>query len=94
MPAKLPYHPRRTDGNQAEIIGALELAGRRVQDLSRQGGGCPDLLVGTPSGRLVLLEVKMPGAVLNARELAWHLDWVGWPVFVVYDVAYALEVTK
>ncbi len=52
------------------------------------------MVCGTPGGRIVLLEVKVPGAVLNARELAWHIEWCGWPVHTVRTVEEALEATR
>ena len=85
---------RRTDANQPAIVAALRQAGRLVQDLHLVGHGCPDLLVGGPSGRLVLLEVKTPGGTLNAREERWHVAWAGYPVYVVRTIEEALHATN
>lgn len=74
---------RRTDANQQEIVDALRKAGCRVQCTHAVGRGFPDLVVLTPDGLLVLLEVKMPGANLNRRERDWHAEWNHAPVFVV-----------
>ena len=84
---------RRTDANQPEIVQALRDAGREVQDLHEVGHGCPDLLVLCPSGRWVLLEVKMPGATLTAREIRWHTQFAAGPRYIVRTVTAALEVT-
>ena len=49
---------RRTDGNHAEIRTVLRQLGCVVEDLSDVGRGIPDLLVRTPKGRVLLVEVK------------------------------------
>ena len=85
--------PRRTDRNQSAIVAALRKAGRRVQDAHTIGQGFPDLVCCCPSGRVVLLEVKAPNGVLNERELRWHAEWAGAPVFIVRSIEEALEVT-
>ena len=82
---------RRTDANQAEIVEALRMAGRKVQDLHGVGRGCPDLLVLCPSGALVLLEVKTPAGKLNERERDWLLEWDGAAAFVVRTVEEAIR---
>ena len=51
----------KVDINQREIVSALKRIGAEVQNLSRVGDGCPDLLVGF-RGRNFLLEVKRPKA--------------------------------
>jgi hypothetical protein len=48
----------RVDANHAEIVAAFRKCGCQVLDLSRVGGGCPDLLVRTNFGALILIEVK------------------------------------
>lgn len=48
----------RVDANQPEIVAALEKVGCQVLHLHQVGGGCPDLLVKTRGGRLLLLEIK------------------------------------
>lgn len=50
--------PKRTDGNQAEIMKAFRDGGCYVIDLHVLGRGVPDLLVCKPGGGLVLVEVK------------------------------------
>lgn len=90
----LPYHPRRTDGNQAPIMAGLREAGVLVADTHLVGGGFPDAIASKLSDRsLVGLEFKMPGEVLNDRELAFHITWCGYPLFVVYTLEQALEIT-
>lgn len=79
---------RRTDSNQAQVMRGLRAMGYRVEDLSQVGSGVPDLLVGTPCSRLVLLEVKDGAKPPSRRALtpdqqAWHLEWDRFPVFVV-----------
>ena len=84
--------PARIDQNQPEIIAALEAVGCLVMDLSPIGGGCPDLLVSFRD-TLYLLEVKNPKTrgKLNKLQQAWHENWKGRPVSVVYSVEEALH---
>lgn len=84
----------RTDANQAEIVAALRAVGAVVQDLSRVGEGCPDLLV-SHGGRMALLEVKDGRKPPSARQLtpaqvAWHRAWRA-KVWVVSSVEEALS---
>lgn len=79
------YRARKTDANQAEIMKALKEAGCGVVDLSKVGGGVPDLLVhppGFPECRLsVLLEVKNKsgrGERLTKPQEKFHAKWKGW----------------
>lgn len=78
----------RTDSNHTDVVKALRKAGCRVQSLASVGKGVPDLLVGSPTGRLVLLEVKDGAKVPSARkrtpdQVTWHEAWSACPVFVV-----------
>ena len=87
------HYTRAVDGNQAQIVAALNRCGARVQLLHRVGQGCPDLLVGW-RGQLVLIEVKMPGKHCTEDEAEWQQLWAGYPVFVCdsfEDCAEALE---
>lgn len=90
-------HPMRyaakTDQNHAEIAAALRAAGATVCDLSRVGGGCPDLLVGG-HGINYLLEIKdgkKPPSkrMLNGIQKEWHVRWRG-SVSIVTSVDDAL----
>lgn len=70
----------RVDANQPEIVQALERVGCQVLHLHRVGGGCPDLLVKTRGGRLLLLEIKdgskRPSERgLNMLQKRFHEDW-------------------
>jgi hypothetical protein len=89
----------RTDQNQTTVVAALRAAGCRVQSLASVGDGVPDLLVGLPNKRLILLEVKDGSKVPSKRKLTvdqvtWHAQWDGWPVYVVESVSEALEKVK
>ena len=71
----------RTDGNQGDIVAALEAAGASVQSLAAVGNGCPDLLVGYRSINYVI-EVKDPAQPackrrLNSHQKPWHAEWRG-----------------
>lgn len=70
----------RVDANQPEIVQALERVGCQVLHLHKVGGGCPDLLVKTRGGRLLLLEIKdgsRPPSErgLNMLQKQFHEDW-------------------
>ena len=78
----------RTDANQMEIVERLRAIGATVHPTHMVKNGFPDLVVGY-CGRNVLLEVKMPGDKLNAREQAWHDKWKGRAVVVTsWEEAY------
>lgn len=81
----------KRDANEAEIIKALRAAGCSVAQISARG--LPDLLVGTPSGTNLLLEVKRPGAKLTASEAAFFAAWQG-QRSVVHSVEEALAVIE
>jgi len=80
---------KRVDGNQGDIVEALRAVGAAVQDLHELGRGVPDILV-AHNGRLLLMEIKMPGCKLNEREQRWHAAWPV-PVAIVHSVGEALE---
>jgi hypothetical protein len=79
----------RVDTNQAGIVAALRAAGCTVECLHAVGGGVPDLLVGTPDGRNLLLEVKSAAGRLTVHQRIWHRNWQG-QVAVVRDVEEAM----
>lgn len=86
--------PVKLDGNHREIVDALKARGCTVLDLSRVGGGAPDLLVAW-SGKMILMEVKNPDGRdrIDIKQATWHQRWKGPPVVVVRSVAEALEAT-
>ena len=76
---KKPFHGK--DATQNGIRDALVSAGATVQDLSRIGGGVPDLLVGY-KGANYLIECKSPTGVklqtgLRPTQEDWHGKWTG-----------------
>jgi hypothetical protein len=77
-----------TDANQPEIVRALRQVGASVCILAGVGRGCPDLLVQYRE-RLYLLEIKIPGAKLNAQEVEFHKFF---KCYTVSTIAGALEV--
>lgn len=88
-----PARLGRKDANHGEIVKALERVGCRVVDLSRLGGGVPDLLVSYRNGKrreTVLVEIKTKDGKVNARQQAFEAD--GWEVFVVRSIEDALAV--
>lgn len=87
----------RRDGNQAELVGYLRDCGFRVLDTAAVGPnaipGFPDLLCST-AGRVVGVEIKMPGEQLTKDE---HLFWVFngdmMPLFIVRNMQDVLDLT-
>lgn len=76
---KKTFHGK--DISQDAIVAALKEAGCTVQDMSRIGGGVPDLLVGI-DGRNYLIECKPPTGTrkqINLRDtqVDWHAAWLG-----------------
>ena len=81
----------RQDGNHTEIVQALQMVGVTVQELKRQGEGCPDLLTGF-KGINRLLEVKEPGKKLSKKQVKWCSLWDGLQPFVVTSIEEAFTV--
>lgn len=84
----------RVDGNQAEVISALQSAGASVECLHMLGRGVPDLLIGY-GGQNYLFEVKDGDKSPSARRLSpdetiWHRTWRG-QVTTVESVLEALS---
>jgi hypothetical protein len=88
----------KVDRNHGEVVNALRLVGCNVQDLSKVGDGCPDLLIGIPTVRkLVFAEIKDGTKPPCERRLTpaqqkWHEQWEGYPVHVVESVSDALAI--
>lgn len=73
----------RVDANQSEIVKAFRRLGCTVQSLATIGAGCPDLLIGIPTNRVVLVEVKDGDkAKLTPDQEVWHANWAT-PVHIV-----------
>ena len=71
----------RVDANQAEIVKLLRKAGCSVLDMSRLGGGAPDIAIGY-GGLTMLCELKDGSKPPSARKLTadeqkWHDTWTG-----------------
>lgn len=83
------------DANEPEVIKALVAVGCLVQQIT-QGDGVPDLIVCTPRGRLLLIEVKdgakpPSGRKFKPAQVTWHAIWAPRaPVFVCLSPADAL----
>lgn len=67
---------KRVDGNHSTLVKTFEQLGCSVLDLSRVGGGAPDLLIGI-AGVNVLVEVKLPGLKLRKNQTDWVDAWRG-----------------
>jgi hypothetical protein len=90
----------RVNGNHTEIVDCLVALGCLVQSLAAVGRGVPDLLVCTPRGRLLLLEVKdgrKPPSkrTRTAQQVLWHARWAHcatlWVVFCEADASEAVR---
>lgn len=66
---------KRVDGTQREVVDALRQCGCKVCDLSRVGGGIPDLIVRRPDGVQRWVEVKAKRGKLRASQLAFQAEW-------------------
>ena len=53
----MTYYAKRTDANHSLIVQAIRGMGATVLDLSRQGQGCPDLLI-SYQGSMALVKIK------------------------------------
>ncbi len=70
--------PRKTDGNQAQIVKELERAGYHVTDLSVVGGGVPDLIVtgfNQLLGHVIALFVEVKRADGKGRHTPAQKVW-------------------
>lgn len=82
----------KRDANERRIIDALEAAGYKVACLSDTG--IPDLLVGTPTRRFFLIEVKDTGGRLKPAQKEFHAKFAGFPVYVAFTVEAALLIAR
>lgn len=67
---------KRVDGNHKELVAAFRQLGATVTDLSRVGGGCPDILVGV-YGLTIPVEIKTRTGRLNELQQQWRANWQG-----------------
>ncbi len=81
---------KKRDGNEGDLVRALELVGADVERLDLANG--PDLLVGF-RGRNWLLEVKNPDGRnrVESNQEQWHGRWRGQSA-VVRSAMEAIEV--
>lgn len=85
----------RKDGNQDEIVNALEDVGATVTSVHQIGNGLPDILVGF-RGINYLFEIKDGNKPPSKRRLTddeknWHKLWQG-HCHVVKSVNEALDI--
>jgi len=85
-------HAKRTDSNHAAIRDGLrQVYGKdAVIDKSMCGYGVPDLMVTTPGGHTIWLELKMPGEKLTPDELVFRNHWAV-VTFTVRSLEEAIE---
>ena len=87
----MPRYAATRDGNHTEVVKRFESWHASVLDLSKVGGGCPDLLIGL-CGKDVQCEVKPGDGTAQQRRLrpkqAKHkAEWKGRPVEKIESVA-------
>lgn len=93
----MPNYARKRDHNQTDIMQAVRGIGP-LYDTFRFGAGFPDFILGVPwelfkrmyiryrwLGGLVLVECKMPGQTLDARERQFHNMFAGYPILGVHS---------
>ena len=90
MMAIMVRQARKVDANQGDIVDAMRAVGAFVQSMADLGDGCPDLLV-CWRGHWIVIEVKVPGELLNPRQKKWHID-SGGRVHVARDVNDAMTI--
>lgn len=76
----MPYNRHRRDKNHSELKEAFEDMGCSVLDLSQQGNGAPDLLVGCVGNHLV--EIKQPKGKVSGDQVDWARAWRGGAVYL------------
>ena len=81
---------KKVDSNQAQIIADLKKIGVSVLNLSRVGGGCPDILVGW-QGKNILIEIKTAKGNLNDLQIEFFKEWKG-PKFVCKSINEIIEI--
>ncbi len=73
---EMNYKFSKVDLNHTEIVNAFKRFGFSVADLSRVGGGVPDLMV-SRGGHTFLVEVKSKKGKLRPNQINWHRRWKG-----------------
>jgi hypothetical protein len=68
----LRMHRAKRDSNEAEIFDALRAAGASVYRLDQP----TDAVLGY-RGKTLLIEIKMPGALLNENQKRFFAEWKG-----------------
>lgn len=83
----------KVDTNQNPIVKDLRsIFGECILDLSRVGGGCPDLLVAV-RGVNLLMEIKTDSGRLTPAQIRFHRNWPG-QVAVARTLADALAIIE
>jgi len=68
----------KKDANHDEILWALQATSVAVEDTHRVGSGIPDVFVLFAADNTIhLIEIKVPGGKLTAREREFHDKFAG-----------------
>lgn len=87
-------YAKRTDKNQQEIMDCLRKMGAVVHDLSKNGKGIPDLLIGY-RGLTSLAEVKSSTKATYTKDQdKFNADWKGDKVFRINDLDDAIKLIE
>ena len=87
-------YAKRTDKNHVEISAAFRKMGAMVLNLSRQGEGVPDVLVGF-RGHTILVEVKSTKrATYTEAQKKFIAEWTGGMVVRVDSVDDVINLIK
>jgi len=87
-------YAKKTDSNHVEISKALRQLGAVVHNLSRQGEGIPDLLVGY-RGHTLLVEIKSSHkATYTPAQRDFFANWTGGMVATIHDIDGAVTLIK
>ena len=80
----------RRDGNHTEVVRDLRAIGISVQETHRVGSSFPDLVWGF--GQVTgLLELKVPGAELEAHQRDFADAWRGAPILLAHGSVEAIN---
>jgi hypothetical protein len=73
----------KRDANEQEIIRHFRDSGCLCIQLSTTDSlGIPDLLVGLPNGKIILVEVKMPKSTLRPSQKKFFQLFADYPIYI------------
>lgn len=84
----------RTDRNQKDIMNAFRQLGYSLIDLSRNGKGCPDLLV-SKNRYTFLVEIKNPAGRnrIEKSQNTFRLTWQG-DIYIIHSIEEVIKLDR